>query len=89
MTEQALLRLEGVVENVVYRNEDNGYTVLELSDGDDYITAVGIMPQVSAGDSVASTAHTADSFRQRSARYAVPPKARISCAIFPRAQSGE
>ena len=46
MTEQALLRLEGVVENVVYRNEDNGYTVLELSDGDDYITAVGIMPQL-------------------------------------------
>ena len=55
MTEQALLRLEGVVENVVYRNEDNGYTVLELSDGDDYITAVGIMPQVSAGDSVELT----------------------------------
>ena len=55
MTEQPLLRLEGAVENVVYRNEDNGYTVLEISDGDDYITAVGNMPQVSAGDKVELT----------------------------------
>lgn len=55
MTEQALLRLEGAVENIVYRNEDNGYTVLELSDGDEYITAVGIMPQVSVGDTVELT----------------------------------
>ncbi|HCA05105.1 MAG TPA: ATP-dependent RecD-like DNA helicase [Ruminococcaceae bacterium] len=55
MTEKALLRLEGAVENIVYRNEDNGYTVLELSDGDDYITAVGVMPQVSEGDRVELT----------------------------------
>ncbi len=55
MTEQPLLRLEGAVENVVYRNEDNGYTVLEISDGDDYITAVGNMPMVSAGDTVELT----------------------------------
>ena len=52
MEGQALLRLQGAVENIVYRNEENGYTVLEISDGDDYITAVGSMPQVSAGDSV-------------------------------------
>ena len=52
MDDQTLLRLQGAVENIVYRNEENGYTVLEISDGDDYITAVGSMPQVSAGDSV-------------------------------------
>ena len=52
MDNQTLLRLQGAVENIVYRNEENGYTVLEISDGDDYITAVGSMPQVSAGDSV-------------------------------------
>lgn len=50
-----MLRLEGVVENIVYRNEENGYTVLEISDGDDSITAVGIMPPVGAGDRAALT----------------------------------
>lgn len=52
MDDKTLYRLQGAVENIVYRNEENGYTVLELSDGEDYITAVGSMPQVSAGDSV-------------------------------------
>lgn len=52
MEKQGLLRLEGAVENIVYRNEDNGYTVLEISDGDDYITAVGVMPPVTVGDTV-------------------------------------
>ncbi len=55
MQEETLLRLEGVVENIVYRNEENGYTVLEISDGDDYITAVGNMPLAEAGDSVVLT----------------------------------
>lgn len=52
MEKQGLLRLEGAVENIVFRNEDNGYTVLEISDGDDYITAVGVMPLVTVGDNV-------------------------------------
>lgn len=52
MQEKKLLRLEGVVENIVYRNEENGYTVLELADGEDYITAVGIMPRVNVADTV-------------------------------------
>ena len=52
MENEKLLRLEGVVENIVYRNELNGYTVLELSDGDDFITAVGIMPQVNVADNL-------------------------------------
>ena len=55
MQDEALLRLEGVVENIVYRNEENGYTVLEIADGDDYITAVGIMPLAGAGDTVVLT----------------------------------
>ena len=52
MDNQELLRLQGTVENIVYRNEENGYTVLEIIGGDDYITAVGSMPQVNAGDNV-------------------------------------
>ena len=55
MDDEKLLRLSGAVENIVYRNEDNGYTVLELADGDEYITAVGIMPMISVGDCVELT----------------------------------
>lgn len=55
MDNEKLLQLEGAVENIVFRNEQNGYTVLEISDSDDYITAVGIMPTVNAGDIVKLT----------------------------------
>ena len=52
---EKLLQLEGNVENIVYRNEENGYTVLEIADGEDVITAVGSMPPVTAGDKVVLT----------------------------------
>lgn len=55
MPNENLLQLEGAIENIVYRNEENGYTVIEISDEDDYITAVGIMPQVGVGDTVKLT----------------------------------
>ncbi len=42
--------LKAMLKSVVYRNEENGYTVVEISDDDDYITAVGIMPRVHQGD---------------------------------------
>ena len=90
MQEKALLRLEGTVENIVYRNDENGYTVLEIIDGDNFITAVGVMPPVNSGDRVALTgmytAATAGSFPQKHARSAAPPKRRISSGIFPPAR---
>ena len=52
MNSNNMLQLEGAVENIVYRNEQNGYTVLEIADDEDLITAVGIMPQASVGDTV-------------------------------------
>ena len=55
MNNDNLLQLEGAIESVVFRNDENGYTVIELVDGDDYLTAVGIMPQVSSGDVVKLT----------------------------------
>lgn len=43
----------GVVESIVYRNDDNGYTVLELADDDEYIiTAVGVLPFVNQGERI-------------------------------------
>ena len=45
--------VKGVIENVVYRNENNDYTVLEISDADsNLITAVGIMPLAFEGENV-------------------------------------
>lgn len=47
-----LYELCGQVENIVYRNDENGYTVIELVGSDELITAVGIMPLVNAGETV-------------------------------------
>ena len=46
-----LIFLEGTVSAVVYRNEENGYTILRLDTPDrDEVTVVGIMPGVSPGE---------------------------------------
>ena len=46
-------KVSGVVENVVYRNENNDYTVFEVVDGESRLfTAVGIIPMVSEGENV-------------------------------------
>ena len=46
-----LIYLEGTVSAVVYRNEENGYTILRLDtpDGDE-VTVVGTMPGISPGE---------------------------------------
>jgi len=51
--ENGRVLLSGKIENVVYRNEENDYTVLEISDNDDnLVTAVGIMPMAYEGEVV-------------------------------------
>ncbi len=49
---EELERLEGDVEDIVYRNNENGYTVLEIDIGGELITAVGIMPLVAVGETL-------------------------------------
>ena len=45
--------ISGVIENVVFRNEDNGYCVIEIVDSDNnLITAVGTMPMAFEGECV-------------------------------------
>lgn len=36
--------IEGTVEDIRFRNEQNGYTVLSVGCDDDLITAVGVFP---------------------------------------------
>ena len=42
--------LQGYVEHIVFRNADNGYTVLNLISEEDEITCVGIFPDVTEGE---------------------------------------
>ena len=50
--------VKGIIENVVYRNENNDYTVLEIVDeANELITAVGIIPMAFEGENVSLTGH--------------------------------
>lgn len=44
--------LQGTVEDIKFRNEQNGYTVLEVGCADELITAVGTFSDISVGESV-------------------------------------
>lgn len=48
--EQDSLKIEGIIETVIYRNENNGYTVLDIDSGGELITAVGELGDVEAGE---------------------------------------
>ena len=50
MGEEQLLELRGCVEEVVFRNKENGYSVLNMVCDGVFATAVGNMADVSAGD---------------------------------------
>lgn len=42
--------VEGTVDSVIFRNEENGYTVFRLTTAQDEITAVGCIPEVAPGE---------------------------------------
>lgn len=44
--------LQGTVEDIKFRNEQNGYTVLEVGCDDELVTAVGTFSDISVGESV-------------------------------------
>jgi len=44
--------LAGYVEHIIYRNADNGYTVLNLVSGEDEITCVGIFSAIAEGENI-------------------------------------
>lgn len=45
-------RLEGVISNITYQNEDNGFCVIQLQTSNRLVTCVGTIPSVSKGESV-------------------------------------
>lgn len=42
----------GIIERIIYKNADNGYTVLELETKEGQIVAVGTMPLVAEGEQI-------------------------------------
>lgn len=49
---EQLYELTGQVESIIYRNDENGYTVIELAGEESMITATGTMPLVNVGETV-------------------------------------
>ena len=43
-------KVEGYVEHIIFRNEENGYTVLNLSMKGRGLTCVGTLPMVGEGE---------------------------------------
>lgn len=72
--ENELIELIGTVDSIIYKNEENGYTVLRLVDENgELVTVVGCFPYASAGESMilsgAWTTHSVHG-RQFKAEYA-------------------
>lgn len=50
MEKEQLLEMTGTVEQIIFRNDKNGYAVIELNNGEDLVPVVGIMPFVEVGE---------------------------------------
>ena len=50
--DEQLEQIEGVVEDIIYENEDNGYVVFEISGGGVLTVVCGIVGELHAGESV-------------------------------------
>lgn len=55
LDEKDVEKLSGVVEHISFRNEDNGFTVLDLSSGDELVTVVGVLPETDVGEKLRLT----------------------------------
>lgn len=47
-----MLEINGIIQEIIYKNEDNGYTIAVLESDDDVLTVVGNMPLVSDGENI-------------------------------------
>lgn len=45
-------KLQGMVSDIVFKNEENGYTIASLANENDEITVVGCMPTLSVGETI-------------------------------------
>ena len=59
-SEKVMEKLAGYVEHIIYRNTDNGYTVLNLVSGETEITCVGIFSTIAEGENIEATGDYTD-----------------------------
>lgn len=45
-------RIEGMISDIVFKNEENGYTIAHLANSDNEVVIVGCMPTLSVGESI-------------------------------------
>ena len=45
-------KIEGMISDIVFKNEDNGYTIAHLANKTDEVVIVGCMPTISIGESL-------------------------------------
>lgn len=53
-------KLAGYVEHIIYRNSDNGYTVLNLVSSEEEITCVGIFSAIAEGENIEASGDYTD-----------------------------
>lgn len=76
-------KIKGFIEHIIYRNADNGYTVLNLVSGEDEITCVGFFKTMDQGEIIEAegsfTAHPMYGEQFKIERYQiVPPEDTVS-----------
>lgn len=49
------LRLEGVIESIIFHSEETGFTVMEVAVDDELVTVVGESMELSPGEEIAAT----------------------------------
>lgn len=53
-------KIAGYVEHIIYRNTENGYTVLNLVSGEEEITCVGIFSAIAEGENIEASGEYTD-----------------------------
>lgn len=69
--------IKGFIEHIIYRNTDNGYTVLNLITGEDEVTCVGFFKTMDQGETIEAegnyTAHPVYGEQFKIERYQIVP----------------
>jgi hypothetical protein len=59
MTNKTLISLEGVIDEIIYKNDETGYVVCQVKNVDNITTMVGVMPYLMQGESIVAHGYTA------------------------------
>lgn len=51
-SENEWVQISGTVEGIIFRNESTSFTVLDINSNDELITAVGVIPELTAGEKI-------------------------------------